>query len=305
MTAMAAARPGRASEEPWHLLDSATAAERLSVDPAMGLAGDEAADRLERHGPNRLPVAATRSPWLLFLDQFRNFLIVVLIGAAVLAGVVGDVKDTVVIAVVLVFNALARLHPGAPGRAEPRRAWRGCSWPTLGCDGAATTAEIAAEVLVPGDLVLLEAGDRVPADGRLIAAHGAEFDESSLTGESTPVTKQTEPLTSPTTAIADRSNLAFMNTVVTRGRIEMLVTATGSATEVGPAGRDASDRPEADRRRCRSSSTSWVGDWRSSPAGPSGSTSPWASSAARPSTYSCSARSRWPSPPSPKDSRRW
>jgi Ca2+-transporting ATPase len=216
----------------WHVLDVETAAGALGVNPAVGLSGAEAVARLERHGPNRLPVAATRSPWLLLLDQFRNFLIVVLMCAAVVAGLIGDVKDAVAIAVVLVFNALlgfvqeyraeqslAALRRMLVAHARVRR------------DG--TTTEVSAEVLVPGDVVLLEAGDRVPADGRLIVARGAELDESSLTGESNSVGKQTEPLASVATPLADRSNLAFMNTVVTRGRVELLVTATGSATEVG------------------------------------------------------------------------
>jgi Ca2+-transporting ATPase len=229
---MTGADTGFAGESPWHALDVEAVARTLDVDLEAGLSGAQAAARLERHGANRLAVAATRSPWLLLLDQFRNFLIIVLMCAAVVAGLIGDVKDAVVIAVVLVFNALlgfvqeyraeqslAALRRMLVAHARVRR------------DGI--TANMSAELLVPGDVVLLESGDRVPADGRLVVARNAEFDESSLTGESTSVAKQTEPLLGTTVALADRSNLAFMNTVVTRGRVEMLVTATGSATEVG------------------------------------------------------------------------
>jgi len=219
------------SEPPWHHLGVEQAADRLDVDPARGLDPSAVSVRLATYGPNELAEAPRRSPWRLFADQFRNLLIVVLAGAAVLAGLVGDLKDTVVIAVVLLVNAvlgfvqenraersLAALRQMLVATARVRR------------DGLAT--DVAAPALVPGDVVLVEAGDRIPADGRIVTAHSLEIDESTLTGESTPVAKTiaTSPIHAP---LAERIGMAHMNTVVTRGRGEVMITATGMSTEIG------------------------------------------------------------------------
>jgi len=222
--------PSEAPSAP-HLFDAKQVADALRVDPGAGLAAEDVELRLRRHGPNRLAETPPRSRWAILFDQFRNLLIVVLIGAAVLAGLVGDVKDMVVIGIVLLINALlgflqevraerslAALKAMLVARARVRR------------DGA--VIEIDAADLVPGDVVLLDAGDRVPADGRILGGPGMEVDESTLTGESTPVAKTTEALTGDL-PLADRRNLVFMNTVVTRGRGEVLVTTTGMESEVG------------------------------------------------------------------------
>ncbi|CAA7622619.1 HAD-IC family P-type ATPase [Magnetospirillum sp. UT-4] len=219
-------------DQSWHLLGVDEACGRLRSSPVTGLTSEEAERRFGEHGPNRLPEPAARPAWAVFLDQFRNLLTMVLLAAGVLAGAIGDTSDMVVILAVTLFNA-------GLGFYQERRAER-----ILGAlkdmlahsarvrrDGA--KAEIAADRVVPGDIVLLEGGDRVPADGRLIAAHGLEVDESSLTGESLAVAKGTDALADAEAVLAERSNLAFMNTVVTRGRAEMLVTATGAATEMG------------------------------------------------------------------------
>ena len=214
-----------------HLLEAVSVAGALAVDPAVGLGPDEVDRRRRVYGANRLAETPPRSRWAILFDQFRNLLIVVLIGAAVLAGLVGDVKDMVVIGVVLVINALlgflqevraerslAALKAMLVARARVRR--RG------------EVVEIDAGDLVPGDVVLLDAGDRVPADGRILGGPGMEVDESTLTGESTPVAKTTKSLAGDL-PLAERKNLVFMNTVVTRGRGEVLVTTTGMGTEVG------------------------------------------------------------------------
>ncbi len=176
-----------------HRLKAVAVADALGVDPTTGLPAEEVERRRRVHGPNRLAETPPRSRWAILFDQFRNLLIVVLIGAAVLAGLVGDVKDMVVIGVVLVINALlgflqevraerslAALKAMLVARARVRR------------DGA--VVEIDAADLVPGDIVLLDAGDRVPADGRIFGGPGMEVDESTLTGESTPVAKMIEAL---------------------------------------------------------------------------------------------------------------
>lgn len=215
-----------------HHLPLADLLQRLAVDEHHGLSREEAEKRIARFGPNALPMPAPRAAWLRFFDQFKSLLIVVLMVAASLAALVGNMKDATVILAVVLLNAalgfyqeyraersLAALRGMLPVRARVRR------------DGA--TSEIDASLLAPGDIVLLEAGDRIPADGRLIQAASVAIDESSLTGESQPVQKEAGaavPLDAP---LAERHNMTFMNTLVTRGRAEIVVTQTGAATAVG------------------------------------------------------------------------
>ena len=220
-----------ATGRPWHSLATEQVANELCSDPAQGLTDAEAAVRLAERGPNRLAEKPPRAAWRKFLDQFRNFLVIVLIGAAVLAGTVGDLKDAIVIAIVVLLNAtlgfiqehraeaaLAALKNMLAPVARVRRGVR----PTL----------LPAEQLVPGDLLLLEAGDRIPADARVLSAHAAEVAEAALTGESHPVGKT--PAAVPVqAALAERHSMVYMNTVVTRGRIEAMVCATGMQTEMG------------------------------------------------------------------------
>jgi len=216
----------------WHLLSASEATERLGVNPATGLNSAEAAKRFAQYGPNRLEEPPPRSRWLLLADQFKGVLILVLIGAAVLAAAIGDLVDAAVILVVVLINAilgfsqehrakqsLAALKKMLAPTAEVRR------------DGVKMT--ISADSLVPGDVVLLDPGDRVPADGRVIEAFSFEVDESSLTGESRTVGKHANLLEGLEIPLAERANLFYMNTTVTRGRAEMVVTATGMNTELG------------------------------------------------------------------------
>ncbi len=217
---------------PWHAEPPATVARRLGVELAVGLSDAEAAKRLAEQGPNALAQKPPPSRIRQFLSQFANFLVVMLLAAAIVAAFIGDWKDTVVILGVILFNAtlgfwqefraeatLAALKQMLPQNARVRR--------------NGDVVQVLAVQLVPGDVVLLEAGDRVPADGRVLVAHAAEVAESVLTGESQPIAKTTEALTEPDVQLAERTNCAWMNTVVTRGRLEMLVTATGMATEMG------------------------------------------------------------------------
>jgi Ca2+-transporting ATPase len=216
---------------PWHALAAAAVARELAVNPEQGLDPDEATRRLRHHGPNRLAEQAPRPAWLKFLDQFRGVLVLILLGAAVLAGIVGDLKDAVVIAIVVLLNAT--LGFGQEHRAEAAlTALKSMLAPTARVrrDGRVNT--IAANDLVPGDVLLLEAGDRVPADARVLVAHTAELAEAALTGESHAVAKTAEAVDAGS-SLAERQDMVFMNTVVTRGRVEALVTATGMATEMG------------------------------------------------------------------------
>ena len=230
--------------KPWHSLAPDKVASELTVDPARGLPVDEAQSRLAAHGPNRLAEKPPRPAWRKFVDQFRTVLIGILVVAAGLAFLIGDVKDMTVILIVVVFNAvlgfyqeqraeqsLAALKQMLALKARVRR------------DGH--KLEIPAEDLVPGDLVLLEAGDKVPADGRLIEAHSLAIDESALTGESGAVGKHVDAVSDLAAPLAERTDMAFMNTVVTRGRASMLVTATGMDTEMGRIAGMMQEAPES------------------------------------------------------------
>lgn len=228
----------------WHTLDVAEAAAFLTVNPATGLASPEALTRLAAVGANRISGQAPRLPWLLFLGQFKSVLILVLIGAATLSALIGNLKDAGVILAVVFINAivgfyqehraeqsLAALRKMLPLRTHVRR------------DGK--KQDIDAATLVPGDIVLLEAGDRVPADGRLVVAANLDIDESTLTGESQPASKQATPLSANDLPLGDRLNMAYMNTMVTRGRAEMMVSATGMQTQMGQLSDQLALAPEA------------------------------------------------------------
>jgi Ca2+-transporting ATPase len=216
---------------PWHAQSADQICTGLETDPARGLSPEEAALRLTRHGSNRLTQKPPRPAWLKFLDQFRNVLTGVLIGAAALAGAIGDLKDAVVILIVVVFNAGLGFHQEY--RAEKTlAALKGMLARRARVRRGGELVEVGADDLVPGDLVLLEAGDRIPADGRFLATHNVEVDEAALTGESLAVGKHIAPVAADA-PLAERVNMGFMNTSLTRGRAEMLVTATGMATEMG------------------------------------------------------------------------
>ena len=216
----------------WHTLPVDQAVRRQQVDPAVGLDSGEVRARLDRFGENRLREVAPRSAWLGFADQFKSGLILVLIGAGFLAGAIGDLKDAFVIFFVVVLNAL--LGFWQEHRAEQTlAALKKMLSPTARVRRGGREEEIPATRLVPGDVVFLEAGDRVPADGRLLATHNTQVDESALTGESQPVGKRAQAELPADASLAERINMAYMNTVITRGRAELLVTGTGMATETG------------------------------------------------------------------------
>lgn len=219
------------SVKPWHALAADTVANKLVVEPACGLIATEAQTRLLAHGPNRLAEKPPRPAWLKLLDQFRSLLVIILLGAAVLAGAVGDLKDAAVIAVVVLANALLGFFQEY--RAEAAlAALKSMLAPVARVRRNGHATLIQAVDLVTGDVLLLEAGDRVPADARVFVAHAAEVAEAALTGESHAVAK-TSPAVAGDTILAERSNMVFMNTVVTRGRIEAIVVATGMHTEMG------------------------------------------------------------------------
>jgi len=215
----------------WHQLDSTEVLEKLQSSD-MGLASEEARRRLERYGPNELVEKRRKSVWMMFLDQFKDFMILVLIAAAVVAGVIGDPVDTIAIAVIVLLNAvLGFVQEYRAEKAMAALKKLAAPSATVIRDGRAES--IPAERLVPGDVVILEAGNVVPADIRLMEAVQLRIDEAALTGESVPVEKCTAALSETELSIGDRKNMAYKGTLVTYGRGRGLVAATGMRTELG------------------------------------------------------------------------
>jgi len=214
----------------WHDLPQERVLSELEVTP-QGLSEAEAQRRLVQHGPNRLPEPPRRSMLLRFLLQFHNVLIYVLLGAAVITGLLGHLVDSAVILGVVLVNAVIGIVQ--EGKAEKAMdAIRGMLAPRAVVlrDGQRHT--VSGEQVVPGDVVLLEAGDKVPADLRLLKIHGLQIQEAILTGESIAVEKQTLPV-GRDAALGDRTCLAFSGTTVTSGQGSGVVVATGAATEIG------------------------------------------------------------------------
>ncbi len=216
----------------WHVMSVAQALAKQDTDPTTGLTQPQAAQRLAHYGINRLEEKPARPVWHLLLSQFKSLLILVLIAAAILAAAIGDLIDGIVILAVVTINALLGFYQEFQAEKSLAALKNMLALQaTVRRDGLVAT--LPAEQIVPGDIVILEAGDKIPADGRIISAGTLEVDESSLTGESQPVDKQPQPLAHEATPIADRSNMLYMNNSVTRGRCEMLATGTGMATEIG------------------------------------------------------------------------
>ena len=196
-----------------------------------GLSETQARRRIAEHGPNRLPEAHTRSGLVRFLAQFHNVLIYVLLGASVITALLHHVVDTLVILAVVVANAaIGFIQEGKAEKAMQSIRRMLAPQATVLRDGRRRTVD--GETLVPGDIVLLDAGDKVPADLRLLQVHGLHVQEAILTGESVPVEKDTAPVAA-NAAPGDRSCMAFSGTLVTRGQGRGVVVATGGATEIG------------------------------------------------------------------------
>jgi magnesium-transporting ATPase (P-type) len=215
----------------WHQLDVSDVASRMDVDPAAGLTTDEAAKRLERFGPNELQEKPGQPAWLRFLQQFKSPLIYVLLVAALIALLLGQIKDSAVIMAVLLVNALVGFVQ--EGRAErSMAALKKLSAPKTHIRREGKLTTVPSRELVPGDVLMLSAGDRIAADARQVEAAAMIVLEGALTGESTGVTKRTVPLPAQT-PLADRKNMVYAGTVVAAGRGEAVVVATGMRTELG------------------------------------------------------------------------
>jgi Ca2+-transporting ATPase len=216
-----------------HGLEFADVAAAHDVVLEQGLTSDESRGRLATTGPNRLAEGTKESPLRAFLRQYEDFMQLILLGAAVVNQLAtGETGTTVVLAGLTVFNAVIGLRQEAKAEESVKAlAQMMKTVARVRRDGRAI--EVDAEELVPGDVVLVEAGNRVPADGRICVAATLEIDEAALTGESLPVGKTTDAVVGDDVPLGDRICMAYMNTSVTRGRGELIVTATGMQTEIG------------------------------------------------------------------------
>ncbi|GLU33068.1 cation-translocating P-type ATPase [Trinickia caryophylli] len=217
---------------PWHTLDAAAVAAQLRTDEAHGLDSAEARRRLDAAGPNDIATAERRSALSLFAAQFADFMVLVLLAAAVLSFAVGDTNDALVVIAIVLVDAIVgfaqdlgaeRAIAGLRRLAAPKA--------TVVRDGRPAIVDAAA--LVPGDLVVLEAGATVPADLRLVEAPQLRTAEAALTGEAAPIDKTTASLGDESLPLADRLNMAYRGTTVAYGRARGIAVATGMDTELG------------------------------------------------------------------------
>ena len=219
----------------WYVLPLAEVVVRLQTDATHGLTQDEAARRLIQHGPNTLPQAEQRSVWSILLAQFRSLIVALLVAATAIAFAMGEHIEAVAILVVIVLNAgIGFVTEWKAAQALSALQKQSVRLAHVIRDGA--EKQIPAAELVRGDLVVLAAGARVPADGRIVENVRLQIEEAALTGESNAVTKIADPLPDTETALGDRLNMAFMGTTITDGRGKLLVAATGTQTEVGKIG---------------------------------------------------------------------
>lgn len=215
----------------WYRLESEKVMEELGSS-LSGLSSQESSRRLSQFGPNELQARKKKSPFVMFLNQFRDFMIIVLVAAAIISGLVGEVSDTIAIIVILTLNAIIGFVQEYRAEQAMEALMRmAAPYATVFRDGK--PSNMPASTLVPGDIICLEAGQVIPSDTRLIESAQLKIDEAALTGESVPVEKRTSKLTEDSLPVCDRKNMAYKGTIVSYGRGRGIVTATGMATELG------------------------------------------------------------------------
>jgi len=231
-TAPSAGPAQAASDVTWYALAPDEVATRLQVDPAKGLTAAEAQQRLQKYGPNALAEAKPEPVWKRFFKQYREYMQIVLVGAAIVSLAIGEYVTFGGLILLTLFNAWLGYHQeGKAAAATAALSKMMKAVAKVRRDG--DVVELPADQIVPGDIVLVDAGDRVPADGRVIVAATLQVEEGAMTGESVAVEKNIDAITAPEVPLGDRNDMAFMNTNVTRGHGEILVTTTGMGSEVG------------------------------------------------------------------------
>lgn len=216
----------------WHRLGAEELTRKFSVDPQKGLSEEDAVERRKEDGLNELSEGKTVSPFTLLLNQFKDFMVLVLMGATLVSGLLGEYLDAVTIIVIIVLNAV--LGFVQEFRAERSlRALKQLSAPSAKVLRQGKSETIPAKMLLPGDIVMLESGDRIPADVRWLECSALYAEESALTGESLPVAKHSDPIHAEEVPLGDQKNIGFMGTMVTRGTGKAIVIRTGMNTEMG------------------------------------------------------------------------
>ena len=216
----------------WYKMNKEEIKDTLSIDEAIGLSHLEANNRLEKYGTNELREEGKRSLWSKIVDQFKDFLVIILILASLISFIVGERVDAIVILAIVIVNGLLSLYQ--EGRAEKALdALKKMTSPNAKVIRDGNANMIPANSLVPGDIVILDAGDIIPADLRLLESSNLKIDESSLTGESLSVEKNSEITWDKEVSLGDRNNMAYMGTIVTYGRGRGVVVETSHNTEIG------------------------------------------------------------------------
>ncbi|HWS47111.1 MAG TPA: HAD-IC family P-type ATPase, partial [Acidimicrobiia bacterium] len=225
--------PDSAGEEvAWYALSPDDVAARLEVVPAQGLSDEDAAGRLSRYGPNQLTTEPPPSIWSVALGQLSNPMNIMLIIVSIASLAIGQVATGIFVALLVTFNVVMGSRQELKARASVE-ALAQLQVPHARVRRGGRVVEVESIGLVPGDVVLLEAGDVVPADGRIVESATLEVQEAALTGESAPISKDRGTLPEGDVALGDRTNLVFQNTQVTRGAASFVVTATGQSTQMG------------------------------------------------------------------------
>ncbi len=216
----------------WHAAEVEAVLGELGSDRAAGLSREEVQARLEAHGANVLAESGGRNPWLILAAQFANALVLILVAAAVVSLALGDVKDAVAILVIVVLNALLGFREEY-GAEKAMASLKAMAAPDVRVRRSGEVREVPAASLVPGDVMLLEAGDLVMADGRVLESASLRAEEAALTGESEAVGKSARAVADAGAALGDRRSMVYRGTTVAYGRGVAVVTATGMQTEIG------------------------------------------------------------------------
>jgi Ca2+-transporting ATPase len=219
-------------QKKWYALNIQESCQELGTDPELGLDIQEAADRLKSYGPNILQEKPSRTLFSMFIGQMKEILVLILLAAVIISAILGEWEDSIVILIIVIINAAIGVFQ--ENKAENAlKALKNMTKPSAKVVRGGKVLQVSADQLVPGDLVLLDAGDSVPADLRLTEAASLRVNEAALTGESIPVEKKTAVINTDQLPVGDQKNMLFMGTVVTGGRGKAIVVETGMKTELG------------------------------------------------------------------------
>src|SRR3989338_661449 len=214
----------------WHTLSIEQVISELNTNSGTGLSTAEVSRRLTQYGKNELQSAPPVSPWKLLLGQFKNVLVIILLLASVLSGVLGHITEAIAIAVIVLFAVILGFIQEY--RAERAiEALRQMAAPTALVLRDGKEMEVPAMELVPGDVIIISTGDRIPADARLLEVVNLKIEEAALTGESVAVEKKTDTFTAPDLPLGDRKNIVYAGTSATYGRGRAIIVGTGMQTD--------------------------------------------------------------------------